>query len=252
MDPSSTKPVGACDHVQSFERYVVNPRDFRTLNYAGNVALNQRAPINGTDTVQIWISGEEVFADDPTYGWQVVLDNNRLAVTSDTFYKIVFNQPVRFVIPLIEVTYVSRQQYCLKCSALGVLNDFKISNGSFLQVVQNVKLAQKALKWILTSNCPFYPNFICQLKSYIGKKLGIQLTDTDIQTQVLNALTQLQQVQQAQSTVQSLDPAEILKDIISVTAIVDPDDPTVVRVNALCTSYTGATTPLGFTLRMNS
>jgi hypothetical protein len=132
------------------------------------------------------------------------------------------------------------------------LNDFKPTSTGFLHVVQNVKLAQKALKWILTSNCPFYPNFTCALKSYIGQKLGIQLTDTDIQAVVLNALTQMQSVQRAQSTVQSLDPAEILKDIISVNATIDPDDPTTVIVSALCSSYTGATTPLGFTLRVNT
>lgn len=244
--------MGACDHQQSFERYVVNQTDFRTLNYAGNTAINTRAPINGADSVQMWISQEEVLPGDPTYGWQVSVDENRIAVTSDIFYKIAFNHPVRLVLPLIEVSYISRQQYCLKCSALGVLNDLKQSSGGFLHVVQNVKLAQKALKWLLTSSCPFYPTFICQLKSYIGQKLGIYLTDTDIQTQVINALSRLQQVQQAQSTVQALDPAEILKDIVDVSAVIDPDDPTTVRVSALCTSYTGSTTPLGFTLRMNS
>jgi hypothetical protein len=254
VDPTSSTPVGACDHQISFERYVINQTDFRTLNYAGNYGsgIDMRAPINGANFVQMWISQEEVTSDDPTYGWQVVQDTDRIAVTNDIFYKIVFNHPVRIVLPLIEVSYITRQQYCLKCSALGALNDFKQSSTGFLQVVQNVKLAQKALKWILTSNCPFYPNFICQLKSYIGQKLGIQLTDTDIQTQVLNALTRMQQVQQAQSTVQSLDPAEILKDIVNVSANIDPNDPTTVRVTALCTSYTGSTTPLGFTLRVNS
>ena len=47
FDPVSNLPVGQCDHHQWFERYVVNQRDFRTLNYASMPSINQRAPING-------------------------------------------------------------------------------------------------------------------------------------------------------------------------------------------------------------
>lgn len=247
---SNRTPIGACDHAISFERYVVNQIDFRTLNYASNTAINFRAPINGSD-IEIWIAGEEIFQNDPTYGWQLLKDDNRLG-TTDIFYKVVFNKPVRLVIPLIEVSYITRQQYCLKCSGLGTLNDLKPSSTGFMHITQNPKLAQKALKWILTSTCPFYPNFICLLKAYIGQKISIQITETDIQTQVLSALTQMQTVQRAQATVQSLDPAEILKDISNVTAIIDPTDPTAVRVSASVTSYAGTVAPLGFTLRMNS
>jgi hypothetical protein len=251
-DPRTNTPIGACNHQQSFERYVINQEDHRTLNYATTApALNMRAPINGASMVQIWISSEEIFSDDPQYGWQVVIDQNRVQ-ESDIFYKIVFNKQQRLVIPLIEVSYITRQAFCLKCSALGSLNDFKLSSNGFQQIVQNNKLAQKALKWILTSTCPFYPNFVCQLKAYIGRKLGIQITETDIQSQVLNALTQMQQVQQAQATVQSLDPAELIKDIINVVAVIDPNDPTTVNVTATVSSYSGTTAPLGFSLRINS
>lgn len=252
LDPFTNIPVGACDHQISFERYVVNPDDFRTLNYLGNPSIAMRAPINGADAVEMWISNEPVQINDPAYGWQIVRDNNRL-LNSDVFYKIVFNNPVRLMLPLIEISYITRQGYCLKCSGTGYVNDVKFgSSGGFLHIYQSNKLAQKALKWILTSTCPFYPTFVCQLKSYIGRKLGIQLTETDIQTQVLNALTQMQQVQQAQATVQTLDPAEILKDIVNVNAIIDPNDPTTVQVSATVSSYAGTTAPLGFTLRMNS
>jgi hypothetical protein len=254
FDPMTSTPIGACDHHQWFERYVVNQGDFRTLNYAGNPALNMRAPINGSATVQMWIAGEQVYSTDPVYGWQVVIDPNRIDNTTDnTFYKIVFNSPVRLLQPLIEVSYISRQSYCLKCSATGYLNDLKLGVGSapFSEVTQTTKLAQKALKWILTARCPFYPTFVCAIKSYIGRKLGIQITDTDLQTAVVNALTNMQKVQQAQSTVQSLDPQEILKDIVNVTAIVDPTDPTVIQVSATVSNYSGQSAPLGFTIRMN-
>jgi hypothetical protein len=253
-DPMSRLPIGACDHHQWFERYVVNQDDFRTLNYAGQPTINMRAPINGASAVQMWINGEQVYSTDPTYGWQVVIDPNRIDITNQNiFYKIVFNNPVRVIIPLIEVSYISTQDYCLKCSATGYLNDLKLGVGAdpFAEVTQTTKLAQKALKWILTSRCPFYPTFTCAIKSYIGRKLGVQITDTDIQTAVINALTTMQKVQQAQSTVQSLDPQEILKDVVSVSAVIDQSDPTIVRVSAVVSNYSGQSAPLGFTLNMN-
>jgi hypothetical protein len=254
IDPMTHKPIGACDHQQSFERYVVNQDDFRTLNYAGNPSINMRAPINGASHVQMWIRDTQVFSGDPTYGWTVQQDADRVDIaTSDVFFKIVFNQPVRIVLPLIEVSYITRQPYCLKCSALGALNDFKpAASGDFLHITLGNKLAQKLLKWVLCSQCPFYPSFTCAIKSFIGKKLGIQIADTDIQTEVVNTLGTMQRVQNAQGTVQTLQPQEILKDIVSVTAATDPNNPTAVAVAAVVSNYSGQTVPTGFTIRMNS
>jgi len=260
IDPNTQQPIGACDHEQSFERYVVDFNDFRTLHYAQNTALNTRAPINGFDMVRIWIRGEEIQPDDPTYGWSILLDPNRIDAyqTTDVFYKIVFNKAVRLVIPLIEVSYLTTQGYCLKCSGLGVLNDFKPEvGGGFLRITQQAKLAQKGLKWILTSRCAFYPSFVCPLKSYVGKKLGIQLTDTDIQTSVTAALNQMQNVQQAQATVQTtfggnMDPLEMMKDIQFVTAEIDPNNPTSVQVQAVISTFNGTSVPLSFQMMVNN
>jgi hypothetical protein len=214
-----------------------------------------RAPINGATSIQIWISGEQIQSTDPTYGWQVVTDPDRIEEVNGqnvSFYKIVFNNPVRFVIPLIEVSYITQQDFCLKCSTIGYLNDFKLANsGSFIQITMVDKLAQKALKWVLTSQNPFYPSFICLLKSYLGKKLGATVTDTDLTTEVMNALSTMQQVQQAQGTVQTLDPQEILKNIVSVSADIDPDDPTAVIVQCTIANYSGQSVPLGLTLGIN-
>ena len=246
-------PIGACNHQISFERYVVNQNDFRTLNYANDTSIDMRAPINGFDAVQMWIHDEEVYSDDPTYGWQVLLDPNRVDVTTgDVFYKIMFNQPVRIVLPLIEVSYITRQDFCLKCSATGYVNDFKVgAGGDFNQITDANKLVQKSLKWILTSMCPFYPTFVCAIKNYIGRKLGAQVTDTDIQTAVVNALSTMQQVQQAQATVQNLTPQEILKDIVNVVAILDPNDPTTILLTVTVSNYSGQSVPMGFSIAMN-
>lgn len=254
-DPQTGLPIGSCDHKQSFERYIVNSDDFVTLNYALNPTINQRAPINGANSVQIWIAEEPIRVSDPNYGWQVVLDPNRVEEVNGqnvSFYKIVFNKPVRLVLPLIEVSYITQQPYCMKCSGTGVVNDFKTStSGDPGHVTGVVKLAQKALKWVLTSQDAFYPTFTCAIKSYIGRKLGFAITETDIQTEVINALTRMQQVQQAQGTVQTLDPQEILKDIVSVSAVQDPSDPTTVVVSAVISNFSGQTAPIGFTLRTN-
>jgi hypothetical protein len=254
-DPVTNAPIGACDHQQSFERYIVDQTDFRTLHYASQPSINIRAPINGQNNVQMWISGEQVLQNDPTYGWSYVLDPDRVDAATDvvgTFYKIVFNKPVRIVIPLIEISYITLQSYCLKCSTLGVLNDFKPANsGSFMHIYGTRKLVQKSYKWILTSTCPFYPTFICLIKSYIGRKLGISITTTDIESQVISALGQLMQVQQAQGTVQNLEPGEILKDVISVVANIDSTDPTTVDLSIVVSNYSQQSAPLNLTLRMN-
>jgi hypothetical protein len=255
IDPNTGLPIGACDHQQSFERYIVNNDDFRTLNYALNPSINMRAPINGATSVQIWIAEEQIKSTDPVYGWQVLLDPDRIEQVNGvntSFYKIVFNNPVRLVLPLIEVSYITQQPYCMKCSGLGTLNDFKIgASGDPIQVTQVTKLAQKALKWVLTSQDAFYPTFVCAVKDYIGRKLGQQITEVDVQTEVMNALSSMQQVQQAQGTVQTLDPQEILKEIVSITVTLDPDDPTALIVSAVISNYSGQTAPIGFSLRTN-
>ena len=256
VDPQTRQTIGSCDHQQSFERYVVDFNDFRTLHYAGNPTFNMRAPINGANAVKIWIRGEEIQSNDPVYGWSVVKDNTRVQdveATGYLFYKIMFNLPVRLVNPLIEVSYITRVGFCLKCSALGTLNDFKDTvSGGFLKIQAQPKLAQKSLKWILTSRCAFYPTFTCPLKSFVGKKLGIQLTDADIQSAVTRSLSTMQQVQQAQRTIQTLDPLEMIKDIQFVSAIVAADDPTTIQVSAAVTTFSNTSVPLAFQMQVNS
>lgn len=249
----------ACDHRQLLERYQVSKTDLRTLQYVPNPTLNMRAPINGQVLVQVYIHEEIVEQDDPTYGYQILLDNTRLGFNlgTDPFYKIVFNKEVRMVRPLIEVNYLTRQPYCMKCNGLGVLNDYKPSQGgAFIHIIQVDKLTQRCLKFVLTSRCAFYPQFTCPIKDYIGKKFGIQITDADISNAVVNALSNLKNVQIAQNTVQPLDPQEVLSNVQNVTAVQDPTDPTVVRVTATLVVYTNQqlyttiTQPLAFTLQV--
>ena len=239
-----------CDHSQTFERYVINPDDLRTLNYVGDTSIDMRAPINGQSLVKVYIGGELVDINSSVYGYQLLRDNNRLQDQGVTFFKIVFNQEVRLITPLIEVSYNTLQPYCIKCSGIGKLNNFEpATGGSFIKVNGNLKLAQKCLKFILTSRDAFYPTFTCRIKDFIGMKYGLTVTDSDIAAEITNGLNIVKQIQLAQRSVQSLDPPEILLDIVSVVAKLDPNDPTLVNVAVIVSSYSGQTVPLNFSLK---
>src|SRR5271157_2314097 len=104
--------LAPCPHVITRERYIIDSTDFKTLHLAANTFLNMRAPINGQAEVSLRISGELVKPDDRTYGYSILADVNRVQ-TSDRFYKILFDRPVRWYVPLIEVGYITVQGFCL-------------------------------------------------------------------------------------------------------------------------------------------
>lgn len=243
--------LAPCNHQQSFERYVIDYKDFKTLHLASNVNLNMRAPINGVSQVQLYVSGQLVQSSDPIYGYAITRDVNRIQ-TSDLFYKIMFNRPVRWTVPLIEVSYITINNFCLKCGTTGQLNDLKpASSGSVTHILGTDKLVQRVLKMVLTSKCQFYPQFVCLIKDYVGKKYGVLITDADISNQVLLALQNLKSIQSAQRTVQPLDPQEMLKDILNLQTV--QIDPTSVAVSADLISYAvNSTAPVSFSLTSSS
>ena len=241
MSYDFTTRLQPCPHQVTGERYVIDTVDFRTLHLASQPYLNMRAPINGTSAVGVFVSGERVQPSDPTYGYAILADENRIS-TPDRFMKIVFRQPVRWFVPLIEVSYVTLQPYCLRCSTQGSLNDLVVSPMGNLQRVWNTdKLVQRVLKFVLTSRCQFYPQFTCKIRDYIGRKFGTTITEEDVSTQVQDALLSLKQVQSAQRTVQSLSPLEMLKDLTGMS--VSMPDPTSVAVSCSITSYGTQATP---------
>ena len=226
---------------------VIDWQDFKTLHIASNVSINMRAPINGQSLVQLFIGGKLVSPNDAVYGYTISPDLNYIQ-TSDKFYKIMFKKPVRWYVPLIEVSYLTIKNYCLKCGTAGQLNDIKpASNGSIQHILGTDKMVQRVLKMVLTSKCQFYPQFVCLIKDYIGKKYGVTITDADISNQVMTALQNLKQIQSAQRTVQALDPQEMLKDVQNLqTVVIDPNS---VAVSADLTSYgTANATPVSFSL----
>lgn len=242
-----------CNHVQTLERYVVSPYDNRTLLLASDMSTVMRAPLNGVSLVKLYIGGVIVPPGHERYGWTVSKDTTSLSLDQD-FFKIQFNQSMRMSVPLIEVTYRTYVNYCLRCNGTGFVNDYRIQNsGNLLHIWGQDKLVQRSLKWILTSTCGFYPQLVCHIKDYIGKKYGMAITDTDISQEVMNAMTNMKNIQQAQMSVQSLSDGEILVDIQSVTAQLDPTNPTLVRVSVNVVSGQKASNlqAINFSLRAN-
>jgi hypothetical protein len=245
--------LAPCDHSQSRERYIVDQNDFRTLHLASNTTINMRAPVNSSNALQLFISGELVDPDDPIYGYTLLLDPNRIESGNQfVFKKILFNKQIRLIVPLIEVDYFTFQPFCIKCNGNGQLNDYAVaSNGSLLHIWGTNKLVQECLRFILTSTCPFYPQYTCPIKSYIGQKFGVSITDADIANAITTSLGYIQQIQSAQRTLvgQNMDPFEMLKDITNVVAVLDSVNPTQVDVSLAVSSYgTNTTQPLGFQL----
>jgi hypothetical protein len=95
---------------------------------------------------------------------------------------------------------------------------------------------------------------VCHIKDYIGKKFGVNITDTDISQEVTNALTNMQNIQRSQATIQHLDNGETLVAINGISAQQDPNNPNLVRVSIAVTSNQKASSlqNINFTLRANN
>ena len=243
--------LSPCNHLQVKERMTVDLTDLKTLLYASPNAYQDAIHIRGTvsvkASVKVFISGMEIPQNHPQYGWDVWPDTSFPA--SAQLSKIMFRQPMRLTNPVIEVQYITVAAYCLKCNGFNKVNDYTIAqNGSFLHVWEFYKLVQRIYKFLLTSNCIFYPAFTSQLKNFIGQKfLG---TEDDISNECSNALDNLKRIQLAQKNVQVLTPQEVLKDIESISSVRNTEDPTIITTNMMVSSYgTPRPLPLSFTLQ---
>jgi hypothetical protein len=244
-----------CDHLILLERYRVSVSDFQTLQFSSPPAatVNMRAPINGVAMLKLFIKGVQVSPTDPNFGYSIVPDPSRV-LADYVFSKIIFNQPVRQVGSLIEVTYFTREDFCLKCGGTGQVIDWQTSqSGGLLHTFGDKKLSQQVFKYILTSINPFNPNLTCPIRSYVGKKFGLSITDQDISSAVTTALATYQTIQAAQKTVQTLSPQEMIKNVTSVEARQDPTDPLTIYLALQVTVYGLAQPiPLNITLQTNS
>lgn len=230
---------------------VISEDDFKTLVFADRISERMRAPVSAQGSVRLFISNVEVARDHEVYGWELLKDE--LSVAPDQKSKIVFNNPVRLVKPLITIQYTTLPGYCLKCNGYSKTNDYKIDqSGVFLHITEYNKLVQRIYKFLLTSTCPFYPNFTSRLKDFVGRKFGGSITEDDVTYECVTALDNLKRVQIAQKGVQFLTPQEILRDIESIKTVRDSYDPTIVQTKMLVSSFgVPRPTPLAFTIRTN-
>jgi hypothetical protein len=233
------------------ERYLLDVFDFRTLHYAKDPTLNMRAPINGVSAVKVFLKGVQVAIDDPNFGYSIVPDPLRLE-PGYTFSKIMFNKQVRLSRPLIEVSYLTRQGFCLQCSGTGQVRDWSVSHsGALVRVEKTDKLVQQSLKYILSSKNPPSPNLVSHLKDYVAKKFNLTVSASDIATEITRVLQAYQAIQGSQKTVQTLDPAEILRDIQNASVQQDPENPNLIYVSLTVTAY-GATKPIPLNIALQT
>jgi hypothetical protein len=227
-----------CDHLQVLEKYTVSPLDFRTLTLTSNTSMNMRAPINAASMLRLYNNRALIAPDHPVYGYSVVPDPTRTQLEGYPFQKIMFNQGVRIMTPLFQASYYTRQGFCLKCNGTGSVPDWVVGpSGSLRHITGEKKLAQQIVKYVMTSVNPFNPTLVCAIRSYLYKKLGVNVNDQDISTAVSKALSAYQSIQQAQKTVQYMDPMEMIQDVVSINVTQDPTNPTAVYLSLVVLAY---------------
>jgi len=227
--------VKPCDHYQRLERQVISTDDFRTLSNADRLDIGLRARTTSLATIKLFVSGVEIPRNHPNYAWEVIEDP---MVLGEIRQRIRFKNQMRLTNLVYDVAYFTSQPYCLKCNGYGKVSDTKINSvGSYLHIVDHDKLSQRILKFLLTSECSFYPRFTSRLKEFIGRKFGLSLTEEDISYECVTALENMRNIQIAQKNVQSLTPQEILRSVDSVVSIRDASDPTIVKTQIKVSSY---------------
>lgn len=176
------------------------------------------------------------------YQWgsagQVVVPPWSLFGLGDGGYQIRFSKPIRSG-SIFSVTYPVAPTQCLRCRATGIENDVRTGvRGDARMVSDNNLLYQMCLKVILTnlrSNI-YYPWYGSNIKASVGTKAqsGSALA---IQQSVRTALSNLQNLQSAQSNFQLVSPKERLFAVDRVQVTESEVDPTVFLVDVAVRSY---------------
>jgi septin family protein len=94
--------------------------------------------------------------------------------------------------------------------------DIQIGNGQDFAQLQHDVLQQDILKIIFTTRNYFYNEYGTQIETIIGSNNGLNATKQFLTTEITNALTLLQYLQNQQATYQIVDAAEIISQIYEV------------------------------------
>jgi hypothetical protein len=229
--------------------------DLHTLLYEGDQSFRMRGSINGEDSFHLYLEGVEIPRFHPQLGWSLEFDPlTQDEEIQDRRKRIRFHNPFRHSNSLIEIDYRTIPAHCPKCNGCERNNDFRLSpKQSFLHVTDHDKLLQKVLKYLLTADCEFYPTLTSRIKNSIGQKLGLSLTEEDIESEITATLLSLIKVQSSQKSIQAVTPQELLKNLEEVSAKVSEIDPTRMVVEIRVSSYgKELPAPLRFTMRTSS
>ncbi len=143
--------------------------------------------------------------------------------------------------PAIKVTYAAMPERCPRCQATYIENDYRFDARGVIITIENEDLLYQAcLKAILTrrGSNPYHGTYGSQVLSRIGAK-QVRASATAIRQDVINTLTQVQNLQNGQRKYQQVKDRERLYRISSVSVRPSADDPTVFFVDVSVTNGTG-------------
>lgn len=145
-----------------------------------------------------------------------------------------FTQPVKGN-PVFKVSYTTYQQYCRRCQAFGIENDYLIAaDGAPFTVINEDLLNQDVLKILSTikGSNPFHPEYGTTLLTRIGAK-ALGSSAASINEDVVTALTVFQRLQEAAGQLQEITARQRLANVIAINTFPSEFDPTVFEVQVI-------------------
>lgn len=220
---------------------VTSPNGYLTLVDTATPGPTSQIQLSGTALEALGFDqqsgdrGKTVIPPWKLYSRNVV--NPEDAVDSVGYY-IGFNSAVKQN-PYFSVTYPVLPYLCLRCRATEVENDYRFdAQGAALVVEDENLLYQMCLKMILTelrSNI-YHPWYGSSLVSLIGSKV-LGGTAIGIKQSVSQALTALQNLQNAQAKYQRVTAKERLFAVDNIAVAPSPNDPTVFLIEVDVRNY---------------
>lgn len=150
---------------------------------------------------------------------------------------LMFDEPLHGFRNFVELDYVTRQEYCRRCSGLGVEHDFRYDSRGEVITVRNEDLllqeVQKTTFTIRGSN-PFVLWYGSLLTTMIGQKISeAGINPQFIENDLRETFRRWQQVKRLQETVQTVSDEEYPFNVSQLTVTQSTVDPTVILVNAV-------------------
>lgn len=165
-------------------------------------------------------------------GWSVV--------SFEDGKKVVFEDDI-LGDPVFKMTYIAESSSCPRCDGMLIENDYRYDMlGNMVMVQDENLLYQASLKILLTTirSNPYHPTYGSAINSRIGSK-AVGAVASQITSDVQTALSNMQQMQQAQSKFQAVSLRERLYSVSSVRVTQDPSDQTTFKVDVVVSNGSG-------------